>query len=178
MIISFVEWTKQLIKLRFSHYIFNFILLGVLVGLSFITVSFFGVLGIASNYELITGTNFDEVTPMLILLISSLLGVYISILQIWKHNENRVNYQFAIVYAVFLMIASGSMIFCMADAAQFAKDNLAGINFPNDVDELTAEIKISLINSASLIFKLILAIGTITLGGVFFIIKRSFKVEN
>ncbi len=164
--------------MRFQPYIINFILLGIIIGLSFFAVSFFGALDFASDFKLITGSPYEEVTPSLVLLTSSLLGAYVSVLQIWRNEENRVNYQFAIVYAVLLIIASGSMIFWLADAAQMAKDALAAINFPNDVDELTTEIKISLINSASLIFKLLMAIGVITLGVIFISLKRSFNAEN
>ena len=149
-----------------------------MIGLSFVAVAILGTFDFANDFELITNSPYLDKVPVFVLLMSSLLGTYVSVFQIWREFHEKVHYQFAVVYAILLVVASLLIILWLSDANQAVEDAFNAINFPNDVDELTTEIKISLINSASSIFKLLLGIGAITLGFIFIGLKRSFSTEN
>lgn len=147
----------------------------ITIGLSFVGVSLIGGLDFSVDFELITDVPYAEKTSLFVLVLSALIGTYVSVFQIWRNTKEKSHYYFGIVYSVLLLIASFLVISWLTQTSQAINEAYNSINFPNEVDQLTVAIKRSFITSSIAIFKLLLGVGTITLGFMIFALKSVFK---
>lgn len=157
--------------MKFTDSILNLLFLGLIVGFAFVVVAIMGTTEFAQQFELITLGAYSEKIPVFVLFTSGLIGNYITIYKLWKKPASKSNNYFLMFYAFLLQIASFILIIWLQDVTDVMLTSYNEIPFPNDVDEITLKVRMSLLDSVFWMFSVFGSIGVISFVGVLFHLK-------
>lgn len=148
-----------------------------LLGLSYVFVSVLGAGSFGSRFKLITTFTYNSKITAFTIVVFSILFMYLSIFSFWKNQQNKSSY---ILLFISSLMASGSVLWVMNwlfSVQDLTLQNFLSISFPTDVDEIIKNIRLSLVESAMLMFAVLglSALSTLIIGIIHFVKYRSFE---
>lgn len=149
--------------LKKSKILYNIIVFFVFFAGALAFVSYLGATDFGNKFELITGSNFNNKTPVLVFLIGGLANLYFAIYRFWSFTSSRLYHYYIMLSAVIVIISTLGLIIWLLDVKSLIEFEFLSINFPTNVDVATRNIRSSLVSSIIAMFTVFSAIGTVAL---------------
>ncbi len=147
----------------------------MIVGIAFVLVASIGTLDFAQEFELITGEPYSHKILLFVLFTSGVMGNYLFLFRLWKNTNERSNIYSVIIFSAIIIISTTIIIKWLLDVSDQVQLSFQEIAFPTDVDELTTEIRTSLLQSVTIMFGLLGAVGFVSFLGSLIYLKSILK---
>jgi len=147
--------------LKISNITYRIIVFFAITAGALAFVSYLGSSDFAKKFELITGSNFSNKTPVLVFLIGGLANLYFAIYRFWSCTNSRLNHYYIMLSAAMVIISTFALIIWLLDVKSLIEFEFLSINFPTNVDVATRNVRSSLVSSIIAMFAVFSAIGTV-----------------
>lgn len=127
-------------------------------GLAFALISYISSTS-SNRFELVTDTNFDAKFLSFTLFFGAIFANYSGMYLLWRSPNVKLAHYYLISTGLLVLVLGIANINWLDNVSDIVQNNFDDVTFPNDVDELTLNIKKSIIWKNTIFFGLLSIIG-------------------
>lgn len=125
-------------------------------------MAFLGTTKIGDKFGLITNQVFSDNIPKFVWVCAGSIGTYVYLYRVRKQDElEKINFIFLLIFSLASTVGAVILLLWVDGIKEELNVIYSEILFPSEIDDVTRNVKINLLNTVSYLFVLNLVIGIV-----------------